>query len=984
MRSYNKICSITFVFTLITGLWCNGVQAVAPACQPIGPQKGLVIAVNFPSNPVESKPINGVNDDYFVATDSVQDYWDEVSYGQTTLTGDTLGWFTLNYPGWESCNIHDIRLNALEAASAFVDVAEYNRIFLRIVKPPECNIPAAGQGSSCTSILIPGGGTIEASTSWNYTDSISVLIHEGGHNLGLPHANSEDHGSTASVGAPGVFGTSTEYGDLFDVMGQSVRMGHHNAIYKHRLDIITDTEVIDVATTGTHTIEPLTTAGTGKKALRIFRGAYWLGASSVPPVRKEYLWVETRKETGYDTNIRRINDVAYTAYGGAVIHIDHNYTVNSHLLDMHPGTASIEFQDAPLVEGETFTDPYTGIDIDHDKLFSQSGDIRLIVTIPNPDVDEDGIPDATETTYGTNPNLEDTDGDTLTDFHEVCYDNDCSQYNPGVTDLDATTADTEGDGMPDDFELANNLDPLVNDSAIDGDADGLTNLQEYQAGTNPNLADTDADQLSDGDEVNIYSTDPLDGTDTDEDGMSDDWENVRGTNAAVNDARTDTDNDGVDNAIEYLRDTLPLDNSSTPVVTTIYVDAANPGGDGSQLNPYGNINAAIGAAQHGDTLIVASGAYSAPGFYIQKSINFFGPADRSAVVTSIIFVYFNNIWGDISGVSLVLTGDNHFMQVLRNINISNCHVELTGRLFISLTDIVLRNCTLAGPNDGSANGLLFQPTGRAQFINSTLTGFTNALSIVAQDPGLVVRNSILDNMDDLTGVLNTAGFQYNLISDGDLAGINGNITGTPLFVDVANGDYHLQAGSIGIDAGDLADPYTLEPENNGDRINMGAYGNTAEATVGTDTDSDGLTNQNEQCYDGDCSSYDPYDPVTNPGGGDLDISKADTDGDGLTDGDEVLNTGTDPTNTDTDGDGLSDLVDPIPLTFNYNDGDVAPLGAPDGLLNAADLLVTTRIVLGLVPVTSLELSHADLYPPGAPDGVIDLSDLILLTNLLLP
>ena len=983
MRSYKKLCSITFALTLITGGWWNSVQAVAPACQPIGPQKGLVIAVNFPSNPTESKPINAVSDDYFGATNSVQDYWNEVSYGQTVLTGDTYGWFTLNYQGWENCDINDIRLNALVAASAFVDVTAYNRIFLRIVKPPECNIQAAGQGSGCASIPIPGGGTMEASTSWNYTDSLGVLIHEGGHNLGLPHANSEDHGSTNSVGPLGVYGTSTEYGDLFDVMGQSVRTGHHNAMYKHRLTIITDTDVIDVATTGTHTIEPLTTAGSGKKALRIFRGSAWLGASNTPPFRKEYLWVETRKEVGYDTNIRRFNDVAYTAYGGALIHIDHNYTGKSQVLDIHPGTPSLEFQDAPLVSGETFTDPYTGISIDHDGVSSPSGDVTLTVTIANPDTDEDGLPDATETTYGINPNLEDTDGDTLTDFFEVCYDNNCNQYNPGVTDLDANTADTESDGIPDDYELANNLDPLVNDSAIDGDADGLTNLQEYQIGTDPNLADTDADRLSDGDEVNIYGTDPLDGSDTDKDGMSDDWENVRGTNAAVNDARTDADNDGVDNAIEYLRDTLPLDNSSTPVVTTIYVDASNPGGDGSQLNPYGDINTAIGAAQHGDTLIVASGAYSAPGFYIQKSINIFGPADRSAVVTGSTFLYFNAIWGDFSGMSLVLSGNTHFLQVLRNINFSNCRVESVGSMYISLTDIVWTNCTFVGPGDGSANGLIFQSTAAAQFINSTITGFTTGLFIVDQDPGLVVRNTILDNIDDLTGVLNTTGFQYNLISDGDLAGINGNITGTPQFVDAANGDYHLQAGSIAIDAGDPGDPYSLEPENNGDRVNMGAYGDTTEAAVGVDTDGDGLTDQNEQCFDGDCGTYDPYDPVTNPGGGDLDINKADTDADGLTDGDEVLSTGTDPTNIDTDGDGLSDLVDPIPLTFNYNDGDVAPLGAPDGNLNVADLVVTMRIVMGLIPVTELELSHVDLYPPNAPDGVINLSDLVILSNLLL-
>ncbi|HEY5791709.1 MAG TPA: DUF1800 family protein [Chthoniobacterales bacterium] len=47
--------------------------------------------------------------------------------------------------------------------------------------------------------------------------------------------------------------------------------------------------------------------------------------------------------------------------------------------------------------------------------------------------------------------------------------------------------DTDGDGMPDAWEIDYGLDPdSAADGGLDTDGDGQTNLQEYQAGTNPN------------------------------------------------------------------------------------------------------------------------------------------------------------------------------------------------------------------------------------------------------------------------------------------------------------------------------------------------------------------------------------------------------------------------------------------------------------------------------------------------------------------
>ena len=54
------------------------------------------------------------------------------------------------------------------------------------------------------------------------------------------------------------------------------------------------------------------------------------------------------------------------------------------------------------------------------------------------------------------------------------------------------------------------------------------------------------------------------------------------------------------------------------------------------------------------------------------------------------------------------------------------------------------------------------------------------------------------------------------------------------------------------------------------------------------------------------------------------------------------------------------------------------MGAPDGVVNAADYLLMIQIVMGGLGVGTPELVHGDLYPVDVPDGVIDLSDLILL------
>ena len=58
--------------------------------------------------------------------------------------------------------------------------------------------------------------------------------------------------------------------------------------------------------------------------------------------------------------------------------------------------------------------------------------------------------------------------------------------------------DWDGDGLPDDWEIAHGLNPAVNDAHLDSDGDGAPNWLEYARGTDPFNPDTDGDGIPDG------------------------------------------------------------------------------------------------------------------------------------------------------------------------------------------------------------------------------------------------------------------------------------------------------------------------------------------------------------------------------------------------------------------------------------------------------------------------------------------------------
>ena len=126
------------------------------------------------------------------------------------------------------------------------------------------------------------------------------------------------------------------------------------------------------------------------------------------------------------------------------------------------------------------------------------------------DSDGDGISDAEEIFYGTNPLSDDTDLDGLKDGEEIY-----------TYETNATNPDTDGDGLKDGEEI-------------------------YTYDTNVTNPDTDNDGLKDGDEIHLYDTN-VTNPDSDGDCLLDAFEVL---NYETNATNSDTDEDGVVDGIE--------------------------------------------------------------------------------------------------------------------------------------------------------------------------------------------------------------------------------------------------------------------------------------------------------------------------------------------------------------------------------------------------------------------------------------------------
>jgi hypothetical protein len=301
----------------------GSVQTLALASSnTFGQQRVAVILVNFRNNMTQPYTASFVNG---VTFDETNRWYQENSYGQTSLTGEVFGWFTLpiDVPGsCTSTDYNNIASQADQVATANgVNLGQFTRKIYAFPQVGACGWWGLGS---------VGGNPSRAWINGSY--ALKVVAHELGHNFGDYHSNSQP----CSTGGCSI----TEYGDDRDMMGMS-SIGHFTAFQKERLGWLnygTSPPIQNVTTSGTYWIEAYGTAPNGgPKALRLLKSTDANGY-------RTWYYIESRARLGFDNGF---------AAGVTVHTASENNGRSSYQIDLAPSTDAF---DSLLDPGQLFAD----------------------------------------------------------------------------------------------------------------------------------------------------------------------------------------------------------------------------------------------------------------------------------------------------------------------------------------------------------------------------------------------------------------------------------------------------------------------------------------------------------------------------------------------------------------------------------------------------------------------------------------------------
>ncbi|HVM20146.1 MAG TPA: hypothetical protein VM307_09315 [Egibacteraceae bacterium] len=291
---------------------------------------------------------------YFTNTKSAASYFDEVSNGRISVSGDVFGWFTLPF-STATCDYSAWATAARNAAAASgVSIGSYTNYVYAFPKVDAC--PWGGLGS------------VNGPHSWingKVKMNLYVTTHELGHNFGSHHA------STLRCTQGGVrvplssSCTVDEYGDPFDIMGGTGSYSftyHVNSFARRQIGALTTADQQTVTVNGIYTVAAAQLAGGSPRVLRVLRP------------KGDYFYLEYRRPYGlFDTWA-----TSSPVVNGVSIRIAPNtQRTQSQLIDTVPETTT--FNDAPLAAGRTFTDPTNGISITTLAVGSDSARVRVQV-----------------------------------------------------------------------------------------------------------------------------------------------------------------------------------------------------------------------------------------------------------------------------------------------------------------------------------------------------------------------------------------------------------------------------------------------------------------------------------------------------------------------------------------------------------------------------------------------------------------------------
>ena len=320
-----------------------------------GAKKVAVVLLNFQDAPVEPWTPAEARDRIFTAPDSVNAYYQELSGGAISLTGnvaaegDVLGWYTIPYASGVTC---DFTLwSAAAQAAAAADGSDLSGYDYRIY--------AWAPVQSCG---FAGFATVPGHDAWLNVQGLEFLSnvarHELGHDFGVNHASTWMCTDAAGQRVPlSQTCVSGEYGDPFDVMGGGLH--HMSNWHKGWLGFLDaaefpagTTRTIDSAGTFTLTIAPQEQARPGTiQAVRILDPTV-PPTHAGPPVDYSYV-LEFRQPFGLFDAFAP-TDAVVTGVSIRVAAVSGGASQNTHLVDMTPDT--LDFADSALAVGQTFHD----------------------------------------------------------------------------------------------------------------------------------------------------------------------------------------------------------------------------------------------------------------------------------------------------------------------------------------------------------------------------------------------------------------------------------------------------------------------------------------------------------------------------------------------------------------------------------------------------------------------------------------------------